>query len=66
MSSKYSEKLDILCRSTNGFYIAEEDMKLRGPGNLTGEAQTGYSEAIDLILKRPNLAKKIREAVLAN
>jgi len=65
MSKNYSEKLDILCHCTNGFRIAEEDMKLRGPGNLTGEAQTGYSEAIDLILRRLKLAEKVREAVFA-
>lgn len=63
MTKKFSEKLSIMCQTTNGFRIAEEDLKLRGPGDLTGEAQTGYSEAIDLILRRPKLANKIREIV---
>jgi ATP-dependent DNA helicase RecG len=63
MSDKHSEKLEILCRHTNGFLIAEEDMRLRGPGNLAGEAQTGYSEAIEMIIRRPKLAQQIRQGV---
>ena len=35
------EKLDILTRSEDGFAIAEEDMKQRGPGELTGVKQSG-------------------------
>ena len=35
------EKLDILTRSEDGFAIAEEDMKQRGPGELTGIKQSG-------------------------
>lgn len=63
MTKNFSEKLSIMCQTTNGFRIAEEDLKLRGPGDLTGEAQTGYSEAIDLILKRPKMAERVREIV---
>ncbi len=35
------EKLDALCRTTNGFEIAEEDFRLRGPGDVLGTAQSG-------------------------
>ena len=35
------ERLDILCHSEDGFAIAEEDMRLRGPGELTGNRQSG-------------------------
>ena len=35
------EKLDILTKSEDGFAIAEEDMKQRGPGELTGVRQSG-------------------------
>lgn len=35
------EKLDILCRTLNGFEIAEEDFRLRGPGDVLGTAQSG-------------------------
>ena len=35
------EKLAILERSENGFEIAEADLRLRGPGDLLGTAQSG-------------------------
>ena len=35
------ERLDILNRSNDGFYIAAEDLKLRGPGDLFGIRQSG-------------------------
>ena len=35
------EKLDALCRTSNGFEIAEEDFRLRGPGDVLGTAQSG-------------------------
>ena len=35
------EKLEILCNSTNGFEIAEQDLRLRGPGDVLGTAQSG-------------------------
>lgn len=35
------ERLDILNHSNDGFYIAKEDMKKRGPGDLFGFRQSG-------------------------
>mgnify|MGYP003106482936 CR=1 FL=1 len=35
------ERLEILNRSNDGFYIASEDLKLRGPGDLFGIRQSG-------------------------
>lgn len=35
------DKLNILVNSEDGFEIAEQDMKLRGPGELTGTKQAG-------------------------
>ncbi len=35
------EKLDILCKTSNGFEIAEHDFRLRGPGDVLGTAQSG-------------------------
>lgn len=35
------EKLEIMCRTLNGFEIAEEDFRLRGPGDVLGTAQSG-------------------------
>ena len=35
------ERLEILNKSNDGFRIAEEDLKLRGPGDLFGIRQSG-------------------------
>lgn len=36
------ERMKVMHESTNGFYIAEEDLRLRGPGEITGTTQSGY------------------------
>ncbi len=36
------ERLRALHETTDGFEIAEEDLRIRGPGDLTGEQQSGY------------------------
>ncbi len=38
---KISKRLEILNQSSDGFYIAEQDLKLRGPGDLFGVRQSG-------------------------
>lgn len=35
------ERLDVLVRTNDGFIIAEQDLRLRGPGELTGTRQSG-------------------------
>ena len=36
------ERMKALRQNTDGFVIAEEDLKLRGPGEVNGIAQSGY------------------------
>ena len=43
--AKPSRRLKILEKSTDGFYLAEADLKLRGPGEIYGSLQHG---ALDL------------------
>lgn len=40
-SDKIKQRLDILNKTNDGFKIAEEDLKLRGPGDLFGVRQSG-------------------------
>jgi ATP-dependent DNA helicase RecG len=44
-------RIEIMCSTTSGFDIAEEDLKLRGPGEFYGVRQAGLSDlrAADLI-----------------
>jgi len=47
--SKDSQKrLDLLVATENGFELAEEDMKLRGPGDLEGTMQSGLPIALNI------------------
>ncbi len=39
-----AERLRILTESTDGFRIADEDLRLRGPGEFAGTAQSGGAE----------------------
>lgn len=38
------ERLEVLVKSNDGFFIAGEDLKLRGPGDLFGLKQSGIME----------------------
>ena len=41
LSETTRRRLGVMCETTDGFVIAEEDMKLRGPGDIEGTAQSG-------------------------
>lgn len=53
LSRDTRRRMQIMTESNDGFEIAEEDLKLRGPGDLEGTQQSGI--AFDL--KLANLAK---------
>lgn len=58
------ERLDILNRSNDGFYIASEDLKLRGPGDFFGVRQSGDMEfKIADIYTDAKLLKNVSEEV---
>ena len=35
------KRVDVMCSTNDGFVIAEEDLRLRGPGDLDGTRQSG-------------------------
>ncbi|MBQ2065411.1 MAG: ATP-dependent DNA helicase RecG, partial [Paludibacteraceae bacterium] len=41
ISSDTRKRIDIMTQTTNGFEIAEADLRLRGPGDLEGTLQSG-------------------------
>ena len=43
-SEETKERLDILRKTSDGFKIAEEDLKMRGPGDFLGSRQHGLPE----------------------
>lgn len=58
------ERLDILNKSNDGFYIASEDLKLRGPGDIFGLRQSGDMEfKLADIFTDANLLKTVSEEV---
>jgi len=57
------QRLNILCKTNNGFIIAQEDLKIRGSGDLTGLKQSGMQESsINGLLDQEELLLKAREA----
>ncbi len=58
------ERLQVLNKSNDGFSIAEEDLKLRGPGDLFGFRQSGAMEfRIADIYQDSDMLKKISVTV---
>ena len=69
MSKESKHRIELMCATENGFELAEEDMKMRGPGDLEGTQQSGLPISLNiaslakdgLIL---NAARAAAEAVL--
>jgi ATP-dependent DNA helicase RecG len=56
LSKTASKRLGVLRESTDGFYIAEKDLEIRGPGEMLGTKQTGIADL--------KIADLIRDAAL--
>lgn len=53
VSKESRKRLELLCATENGFDLAEEDMKMRGPGDLEGTQQSG----LPIVLNIASLAR---------
>lgn len=71
MSKESRHRIELMCATENGFELAEEDMKMRGPGDLEGTQQSGLPISLNiaslakdgLIL---NAARDAAEAILTD
>lgn len=59
-------RMKVMCETNDGFVISEEDMKLRGPGDITGTAQSGLMQMkIADITKDGEILLTAREKAIA-
>ena len=57
LSKESSKRLEAMCQTTDGFELAELDLKLRGAGDINGTMQSG--EAFDLKIANPTYDNQI-------
>ena len=48
VSKESRKRLELMCATENGFDLAEEDMKMRGPGDLEGTQQSGLPITLNI------------------
>ncbi len=61
-----NERLLAMANSNDGFFLAEEDLKLRGPGEFLGTRQSGYGSTLRMAtLTDVELIEKARERAQA-
>jgi len=62
--ARHSERLEVLVKSNDGFHIANEDLRLRGPGDLFGIRQSGLMEfSVGDIYRDADILMLAKEAV---
>ena len=48
MSKESQRRIELMCATENGFELADEDMKMRGPGDLEGTQQSGLPISLNI------------------
>lgn len=48
LSKESKHRIELMCATENGFELAEEDMKMRGPGDLEGTQQSGLPVSLNI------------------
>ena len=59
VSKESRHRIDLMCATENGFELAEEDMKMRGPGDLEGTQQSGLPITL-------NIASLAKDGIILN
>ncbi len=59
MSKESRHRIELMCATENGFELAEEDMKMRGPGDLEGTQQSGLPISL-------NIASLAKDGIILN
>lgn len=59
-------RLNAMVKTTNGFEIAEEDLKLRGTGDFLGTRQSGEDKNVMIMLKYPKFFNQIKDYISKN
>jgi len=59
LSKESKHKIELMCATENGFELAEEDMKMRGPGDLEGTQQSGLPITL-------NIASLAKDGIILN
>jgi ATP-dependent DNA helicase RecG len=66
LSKEGRQRLRVMQDSTDGFYVAEQDLQLRGPGELLGTRQAGLPELrVGNILEHGLCLEQARQAAFA-
>lgn len=60
-TEKDNPRLQAMVRTTNGYEIAKEDLRIRGAGDFLGTAQSGDNKILALMLAYPKRYKRICE-----
>ncbi len=59
MSKESKHRIELMCATENGFELAEEDMKMRGPGDIEGTQQSGLPVSL-------NIASLAKDGIMLN
>ena len=59
VSKESRHRIELMCSTENGFELAEEDMKMRGPGDLEGTQQSGLPISL-------NIASVAKDGIILN
>ena len=59
LSKESKHRIELMCTTENGFELAEEDMKMRGPGDLEGTQQSGLPISL-------NIASIAKDGIILN